>query len=270
MSYEPQPEGTFRGLIELRSPGWLRGDTTSAFFQVILGVPADEGIEGCSIAAQMHLLDAAQSPDDILPIKGADRLLDRYDLETADQHRDRLLGAWDIYETGGSATSIETQLRAAGYGPAADARIGTWGASGFTWGQAGLTWGDMGAFVQFRPDEPGPRGEPAPYATQFWIVFSHGFHPITGGAKPWGTFTWGDTWPVVPGVWALTGLTPGFYRTIMSIALKWKCSRYVLRGFTFRTGGITVWGEAGHTWGEAGSTWGGSFELPIPLAANRH
>jgi hypothetical protein len=258
---------TFIDWLDQRSTTWMRAQYTGAWFGIMLALPANEAVEAWILCSRMHLLDDPQSPDDVLPFIAQDRKLPRYPQETAAQHRARLIDAWNIYALGGSEAVIESQIRAAGYGPDEAHRITTWGAPGFTWGQAGLRWGDMGAFVQFRPDESGPRGEAPPYRTQFWLVFSFGFHPVTGGSKPWGTWTWGDTWPTTPGVWALTGLTTDFYRTVVGIALKWKSSMYVFRGFTFRTGSITVWGEAGHTWGEAGATWGGGFELPVPLSA---
>jgi hypothetical protein len=204
---------TFVDWLNQRSTVWMRQPRSSGWFGVTLAVPANEAVEGWLFCCRMHLLDDPESPDDVLPIIALDRKLPRYPHETAAQHRARLIDAWNIYPYAGTEHVIEMQLAAAGY---------------------------PNAVVEFRPSELGPRGEAAPYRTQFWVVFADGYHPVTGPCKPWGTFVWGDKWTEVPGVWAPTGLTPDFYRTIMGIVLKWKPSQYVFRGFTFTVGSTRV------------------------------
>lgn len=267
MAYEIQPQGTFRGLVELRSPGWLRGETTSAFFQVAFGTVADEGIHGVGMACRMHLLTDPQCPDDALPVNGEDRLLPQYDAESADAYRARLINAWAAYNLAASHTRIEDALLEAGFGPAQ--RIGTWGAATTStgapakWGMSGgYAWGDRGAVVIFKKNAPGPRGEPAPYATQFWVRFGNGYHPVTGSPVPWGEFPWDGAQQK----WGTpAGFTTDFYRTTIGIIRKWKCSRYVFRGYMFQIGGILTWGQAGHKWGEAGQVWGGVVNLDLLL-----
>src|SRR6185436_9916598 len=90
---------------------------SSGWFGVLVGLTGDTAGEAWSLCARMHLLADPESPDDILPIAARDRRLPRYPLESAAQHRARLIDAWNIYKGGGSEESIATQLRAAGYGP---------------------------------------------------------------------------------------------------------------------------------------------------------
>lgn len=202
------PAGTFRFLLDQRrSAYWMRGRLGQGRWGILCGLIFDEAIEAWTLCLLMAMLADKQSPDDVLPIVARDRRLDRYHLESAAQHRQRLIDAWDIYAYAGTEHVIEQQLAAAGY---------------------------PGAFVEFRPSEKGPRGEAPPYRTQFWVVFPANSHPVTGPPKPWGTFIWGQTWLDTPGVWAPMGLTAEFYRTVLGIVLKWKPSTYVFRGFTFQ------------------------------------
>ena len=252
---------TFTDLVERWSNSDMKADRASAFFGVLVGVVADSHQEAATLAARMHLLDDPESPDDILPILAKDRRLERYYLETALQHRRRLIDAWDIYALGGGENVINEQLRAAGFGPTNSSPA--WGEPGLEWGAPGYAWSDLGTYIQFRPWELGPRGEPAPYWSQFWVVFNSGFHPVTGPATPWGQFVWGDTgeW-----VWRPAGYSREFSRTIRAIVKKWKPSRWICRGFLFKVGPQLEWGDTGFAWGDTGLIWGGGIEVPLPLA----
>jgi len=252
---------TFTDLVERWSNSDMRADRASAFFGVLVGVLADSHQEAATLAARMHLLDDEQSPDDILPIIAKDRKLERYYLETAAQHRQRLIGAWGIYAIAGSETVILEQLRAAGFGPTV--LMPEWGEPGPEWGEPGYTWGDLGAYIQFRPWENGPRGEPAPYWSQYWVVFKSGFHPVTGPPTPWGNFVWGD---IGEWVWRPAGYSRDFARTIRSIVKKWKPSRWISRGFVFKIGQELLWGTPGFDWGDPGLMWGGGMTVSLPLA----
>lgn len=257
--------GTFRAYQEMRrSPSWLSAPISRGFFGVLVGRVGDEALEAWTISCRMSLLLDTESPEDVLPIIGQDRRLQRYPLETTLQYRERLFLAWDDYAIGGTEYAIELQLRKAGFGPANT--IQTWGQSNITFGQSTPVyyWGNLGAYVQYRPDAKGPKGEPAPYRTQFWIVFRHGFHPVEDDMIPWGTFEWGDS---EPGVWSYIGYSDDFARTVMSIVYKWKDSTYLFRGFVFKFGGISVWAEPGHTWAEANNKWGNSIEYEIESGA---
>jgi hypothetical protein len=234
---------------------------SSGWFGVLVGLTGDTAGEAWSLCARMHLLADPESPDDILPIAARDRRLPRYPLESADQHRARLIDAWEIYKGAGSEEVIETQLRAAGYGPTD--LLGEWGNPDVDWGDDTFFWGDLGAFVQFRLFELGPRGEPAPYWSQFWVVFNEGFHPVTGMPTPWGDFTWGD---IEPWVWRPEGYSLDFARTIIGIIRKWKPSRWVFRGFRFMVNNVP-WGLETLDWGDPSVIWGGSIDVPVPITA---
>ena len=260
-----QAEGTFGHLLtQRRSAYWMLGDLSAGWWCVLVSLPGDEAAEAWSLCCRMPLLADEESPDDVLPVVALDRKLPRYPLESPAQHRARLIDAWSIYEYAGTEYVIETQLRAAGYGPTD--LIGDFGNPDIVFGDTDYFFGDLGAFVQFRPAATGPRGEPAPYRTQFWVVFNEGFHPVTGGAAPWGSWTWGDTWvdPPGSGVWALEGLGVDDYRTIIGIVKKWKPVDHVLRGFLFIINNIDF-GDTGVTFGDTGILFGGAQSIDLPL-----
>lgn len=255
---------TFTDWLAQRSTTWMLQPLSSAWYGITLEITGNEAVDGWLTAARMHLLDDTESPDDVLPLLAQDRKLPRYPLETAAQHRARLMDAWAIYDIEGTEAVIETQLRGAGYGPTT--LIGEYGNPDVAYGDPQFFYGDLGAYVEFRTLEPGPRGESAPYRTQFWVVFNEGFHPVTGPPKPWGTWTWGDTWIDVPGVWAPTGLTVDFYRTVMGIVMKWKPSDHVFRGFTFVVSDVP-YGDTGVTYGDSTVMYGGSINVDVPLGS---
>jgi hypothetical protein len=258
------PAPTFDDWLAQRSTTFMRQPLSGGWFGVLLGVTGNVNQEVWLLASRFHLLDDPASPDDVLPLIAQDRKLPRYPLETAAQHRQRLIDAWDIYALSGTETVIETQLRAAGYGPTT--LLGDYGNPDVTYGDSTFFYADLGAYVEFRPEREGPRKEEPPYRTQFWVVFNAGFHPISGPPKPWGTFTWGETWLTVPGVWAPTGLTPDFYRTIMNIVMKWKPSDHVFRGFTFIVDDVS-YADASIAYGDGSLMYGGAINLDIPLGS---
>lgn len=452
---------TFTDLVERWSSAEMREDLESAFFGILAGVTADTHQETATLCARMHLLDDEESPDDILPIIAEDRRLGRYYLETATEHRARLIDAWNIYAKGASERAMQDETDSAGFGPAN--KMGTWGASGVLWGgtdytplvgalgsqsgagtlsvpyptgiqqgallilmlaresahdsapsgwtlierddvtnsqaiyariapdpatlganlsytvtgagghlarilsfncgsghwitpvtanfasiaeavssgsiipnpanttgprltfitysststvsspspwvelfddasagvglqaqivngaaaassatiaggggpswaltsfrlyvpqQPAYAWGDRGTRFEYRPFEPGPRGENPPYWSQYWVVFDVGMHPVSGPPIPWGTFVWGDTYE---GVWGPVGYSQDFKRTAIGIVKKWKSSRWVFRGFVFKIGTLRTWGQSGFTWGQSGLVWGGAIEVPVPV-----
>lgn len=254
------PQGSFRAFFQLKlSPSWLSAKNAAGFFGVLLAVAADEAVETMSIACRMSLLDDEVSPDDVLPIIELDRRLPRYPLETAAQHRARLQDAWDIYELGGSELAIETQLRAAGYGPTV--LLGDYGRADVAYGDPSFVYGDLGAYVEFRPSAPGPRGEPPPYRTQFWITFAEQFHPIKYDMIAWGDFEWGSH---QDGVWSYVGWTDDFVRTVMGIVLKWKPSDHVFRGFTFVLDEI-AYGDPSITYGDPTRIYGSTIDVDVQL-----
>lgn len=251
---------TFKDLVERWSSSDMKEPLAAGFFGVLVGIVADTHQETATLAAGMHLLNNPDSPDDVLPIIAKDRRLPRYYLETAAQHRDRLWNAWDIYAKGGSERAVVDELDAAGWGPALKA--GVVGASGIVVGAAGYMWGDRGTRVHFRPFAPGPRAEPPPYWSQYWITFGPGMHPIIGPPIPWGDFTWGDTYD---GVWGPLGYSDDFKRAALGIVRKWKPPRWVFRGFRFILLGIRL-GDPDFVVGASGTVWGDVIEAPVPIS----
>jgi hypothetical protein len=244
--------------LENHSASWMAGDFASGFWGVVFAQVGSNLQEQWVLACRHHLLDDPESPDDILPIIAKDRRLDRYYLETAAEHRQRLIKAWDIYALSASETVINQQLKAAGFGP--DQEI-AYGDETVEYGDEDLAYGDLGTFIEFRPWELGPRGEAAPYWSQFWVVFNEGFHPVTGPPTPWGQFVWGDTgeW-----VWRPAGYSRDFSRTIRAIVKKWKPSRWVFRGFRFLFAGV-IYGDPDIEYGDPTIMYGGAIDVPVPL-----
>lgn len=453
---------SFLDLVERYSNRDMLAELAGGFFGVMLGAAGNFAEEAKALSSRMFLLDDPESPDDVLPLIAENRGLDRYYLETTNQHRSRLIDAWGIYAKSASEQAIQDAFDDAGFGP--KKKIGTWGAPGLVWGQAersyvpqfgaaaslsgagdllvpyptgiesgallvvclarevsthdsapsgwttiatdlsgvgcavyarispdptglpanltfpvtgsgmkravmlaynppavgwsttvasnftykmeltgsgtsftaplngsgpsfyvlrylatttastptgwteaadasgsshgfqvcyttqttvattgtlgssaawvilklnvvtppppesGYVWGDRGARVSYRRTELGPRGEPAPYWSQYWIVFEAGMHPVSGPPVPWGTFVWGDTYD---GVWGPKGYSQDFKRTVLHIVKKWKSSRWVFRGIDFKIGTIRTWGQSGVTWGQSGEVWGGAISVPV-------
>jgi hypothetical protein len=244
----------------------MLGDVSAAFFGVTLSLPYDEAIEAWGIAARMHLLDDSESPDDVLELLGRDRRMPRYYLETTDQHRSRIKDAWNAYQYGGTQESIERQLALAGSAP--ELLVEFWGAADpdILWGdEPAAVWGDRTAVVVFNPGANGPRGEPAPYYSQFWVRFSFGHHPVTGPPLPFdgAEWTWGD---IGPGIWAPIGYSPDQVATWLGIIKKWRANGWIFRGFIFDLGTEIDWGEAApdFDWGDNPDiVWGGAITVPM-------
>lgn len=255
------PDGSFRQYVEKRLGGRFQGAKIKGYVGIILGLTADEAVEAWSICARMHLLDDPESPDDYLPIAAKDRQLPRYYTESAAQHRARLIDAWDIYKCGGAEQGQVDQYHAAGFTPDNDAEL--WGDPTVTWGASGYMWGNRSTSIDTMPFEPGPRGEPAPYPSQYRIVFAAGAIDVTP-AIPWGVFNWGDPGGNGSGIWGPTGLTNELLVLLLTIQKKWHPSAWVFRGFRFLSG-TTLWGDPTVTWGDSTLAWGGFFDLPIAV-----
>jgi len=174
----------------------------------------------------------------------------------------------ELFDDSSAGLGMQAQLTNVGAG----ATMATIASGGPSWAlcsfkllipvQPRYAWGDRGVRVEYRPTATGPRGEAAPYWSQYWVVFDSGYHPVFGLPIPWGTFVWGDTYD---GVWGPLGYSQDFKRTALGLVKKWKPSRWVFRGFVFKIGGIQTWGQSGHTWGEAGGVWGGALEIPVSV-----
>ena len=188
----------WRSWLEGLVPGWLQGYWGQRLIGV-LGLVADVASQGAAEAVRAPWLAEASSPDDCLDLVGEEQMMPRYPTETADQYRARLLKVWDTWPFAGSAQAIEAQLRAAGFD----------------------------ATVEFHDDREGPRGETAPYYSQFWVRIDA---TPTYANPAWGDFDWNDGTD-----WGPADLSPSDAQLVRSIIRKWKPADWVCRGFGINT-----------------------------------
>lgn len=155
-------------------------------------------------AAQAGLISSPLSPDDVLGLVGKERGgLFKYPVESYAQFRARLLIARETWDEAGFQTAILGQLAAAGF---------------------------AGATLEYHADRLGPRGETAPYRSQFWVRFPPGL--ITGDGAQWGEFTWGDGT-----IWGAHMLSLEHYLTILAIVDKFRDAQSICHGFIFEIEG---------------------------------
>jgi hypothetical protein len=155
-------------LMDAVLPEWAKAENGGRLFWGALGVTADALADQQTRACMTGMLASPLSPDDILPLAGRERGdLWRYPGETADSYRARLIGAAETWGYAGADASIEGQLELAGF---------------------------TGAAVVYYADREGPRGELAPYYSQFWVRIpetSLTLIPPILGRMVWGCFWWG-------------------------------------------------------------------------------
>lgn len=216
--------GTFRDYVASVLLGPFSAELSAGWFGVLHGLTGDVIAQGMTDAVRMPWLRDPASPDDVLPMVGNERGIPRYPGESVASYRARLVDAWDAYQFAGAALSIESQLQAYGYP-----------------GQ-----------VTFFPGLDGPNGQPAPYWSQFWLVFPSGTHPVTSEGPPWDSFNWDDG-----SLWGPLGYTPEFAATLHAIVNKWKPVQWICRGFIFENG-TAVWD--GFNWDD-GAVWNGAIEV---------
>lgn len=192
---------TFRDLVASVLPRPFTQRLSGGWFGVLHGLTGDTLADALSVVIRMPWLKDPNSPDDVLPLIGAERGLPRYPIETAAQYRARLIDAWNAYKFAGSEGTIISQFGHAGF---------------------------PGVEIVFDAAALGPNGEAAPYWSQFWVFFPYSSgHPVTGAGTTWGAFTYGDG--TVYGL----NVAVGFYSLIHGIVRKWKPSRWICRGFIF-------------------------------------
>ncbi len=105
----------YRDELGYEFPPPVFGGPLGSKFLGIVALTADAVQHGFAVALRAPWLRSAYSPDDALPEIGSERLMPRYPVETAAQHRARLLDAWDIWTWAGDEASIEGQFIAAGF-----------------------------------------------------------------------------------------------------------------------------------------------------------
>lgn len=156
---------TFRDYLDgTLLPEWAKNEEDRKLFHGSLGIIGDMVADMQMVAATAGLISTTTSPDDCLNLVGEERGgLWRYPTEDHDQYRARLQNAYEVWEYAGSGETVISQLALAGV--------------------PGVT------FVFFN-DRVGPHGEPAPYASQYWLAI-----PLTSCpprvASIWGKVVWG-------------------------------------------------------------------------------
>lgn len=160
-------------------------------------------------------------PTDSLAYHGQDTALERYPVETDEQYKARIELAWETWQLAGGPESILDQLAAAGFP----------GAEIYT----PLEW---------------PTRPPTPYASQFWVFFPEGTHPVTSQGPLIGSFVVGDGTVIGP-----TGISVEQLFMLRRLIRKWKSGRWVCRELIFEISGWTI--GSGHVIGEPGLVIGG-------------
>lgn len=179
-----------------------KGELGAKFVGLVMGEIHNRLSEGFMDAVRspyLHL--AGRTPDDALPYIGSETNINSYPGESLAAYRARLNDPWALWTFAGDESVIASQFAAAGF---------------------------PGAVVQFDPARTGPKGEAAPYWSQFWIYFPYSSnHPVTGAGTTWGSFNWGDG--TVYGL----NVTVTFYQLIHGLISKWKPGHWICRGFIF-------------------------------------
>jgi hypothetical protein len=186
-----------------------RGPFGTKFTGVVLGLIHNVMSERFTDAVKLpylHVPDA--TPDDALPYIGSETNINSYPAESLDSYRGRLRDPWGTWTPAGDEDVITAQFAAAGY---------------------------PGVVVQFDPAAAGPRGETAPYWSQFWVFFPYSSgHPVPGTSPTWGGFKYGDGT-----VWG-RNIPFAFRQLINGIVRKWKPGHWVCRGFKFELADTSV------------------------------
>jgi hypothetical protein len=211
-------------ITKLRAPR-LRAPLGQTLLGVI-GLEADSVSLGLSCTLRCGFIQDPYCLSDHLALKGFARGLPRYPAETTEQYRARVFRAWTDWKYAATAAGIVGQLQAAGY---------------------------TNASIRYKPWEPGPRGETAPYWSQFWVVIPD--LGVTRTTRAWNDGAlWNDG-----GVWGPVDIDPEDAATLRAIVRKFKPSDWVCRGFMFPIYDGFNWND-GTEWND-GSTWGGFLEM---------
>jgi hypothetical protein len=148
-------------------PGATQQKWVERFVHGSMSVEGNLLSEGASHALRSGFVDGEVLPGDMRELVALARNLPQYPGETAEHHQERLARAWLDWQFAGTDACIEGQLEAAGF---------------------------TGATIVTHADRIGPRGEPAPYWSQFWVRIPSSslnlVDPIWGRIR-WGTFWWG-------------------------------------------------------------------------------
>lgn len=162
------------------------------------GSSKDAAATAAKDAAKCMLV--GECPDDALTLHAAERALERYPTETADQHRARLVAVWQSFEFLGTVVGLEAALNALGYGTATvhsaiDSAPGWWVGS---WPPAS-EGARPARWVGSWPVPAGASGRDQ-WPSRFWVTLdgTPWAGEVWGGGFDWGVdsgITWGSTAP---------------------------------------------------------------------------
>lgn len=221
------------------SPVWASGGDSPGtgywggrLLKTLWGITADTisiALSQAISAPMLHI--GGKQPVDALPLLGWERNMPRYPIETHQQYRTRLHGAWVAWGLAGSETAIESQLTAAGY---ADAEV----------------YEPRRVHSDTLEEHGDWDREPANYWSQFWVFFpkgTHGFGPAYAVGSP-GLFV-GSGW--------IVGASGSYdeVQLVRGIVNKWRPAHVICRELLFEFSGETI--GTGHFINEAGLTIGG-------------
>lgn len=181
--------------------GPMTGAFGEGFLGVLVGIVGDKLFDGMNDALKMPWLHEAVSPDDVLPLVGAERRMPRYPVETSAQYRARLHAAWDTYQFPGTEGTLTAEFASAGH--------------------PGVTIYDPAELVFL----------PAGYWSHFVVSIPIGSHAVTAIGASYGSFSWGDGT-----VYGPQGLTAAVLSTINAVIAKWKPVEWICREVRFQLG----------------------------------
>lgn len=105
---------TWRQIASSLVNGFL-GENMGERFILYLGLLQDEVAQATVEAGEVAWLLEPNSPDDVLPLVGSERNMERYPVETASGYRARLHDAWDSWTFAGNPSVLNSQIQLFGY-----------------------------------------------------------------------------------------------------------------------------------------------------------
>lgn len=184
------------------------------------GAAADLALDGAKDAVRAGFV--ASAPADALPHLVADSALLGLPGETADQRRERIAGAWEVWAWAGTRHGLEVVA-----------------------GQLGFEHYRLKTSADFAPGLP--PGHRADLWARWWLfVYAHPWTRTEWGAATWGSGTWGSSATA-----ADVARVKGALRTVTN-ARDRGTVRLFFGGTTSGGWGLGTWG--GGKWGDAGTS----------------
>lgn len=225
----------YQRFVQGVSPVWASGGDKPGtgywggrLLKTLWGITADTisiALSQAISAPMLHI--GGKQPVDALPLLGWERNMPRYPVETHQQYRTRLHGAWDAWGFAGNESAIIAQFEAAGF-------------DGIELKEPLRTHSDT---LEVHGDwERAPLG----YWSHFWLFLPEGTH-----SYPSGTHTFGGL-GLSFGGGALFGslLTVEDVALLRGIANKWRPAHVICREIVIEFSGPSY--GTGHVFGEAG------------------